>query len=197
MAKRKGKLIVTSMAVLSMIAFAALATACAPQSAATSSGSQQADPVAVSWAPDADCSVCHTGEAASQADAACIASNHPSLSCVDCHEADDALAAEHEGVTSEDKTPNRLKKTGIDETLCLSCHDDLAEKTAGFTGLVDANGTVANPHDLSESPDHDAIACSDCHSMHEPSANVLEAAELKCVSCHHEDVFECGTCHSR
>ena len=61
--------------------------------------------------------------------------------------------------------------------------------------IADDKGTAVNPHALPASPDHDSLACIDCHTSHE-AAPALEEAESTCASCHHAGVFECGTCHS-
>lgn len=70
----------------------------------------------------------------------------------------------------------------------------LAALTADSEALVDAEGTVVNPHALPEGSSHEAITCTDCHKVH-AEADPAKAALGKCRSCHHEDVFECYTCH--
>lgn len=70
----------------------------------------------------------------------------------------------------------------------------LAALTADSEALVDAEGTVVNPHALPEGAGHEAISCTDCHKVH-TEADPVKTATAKCRSCHHEDVFECYTCH--
>ena len=70
----------------------------------------------------------------------------------------------------------------------------LAELTDGSDVLVDSEGTVVNPHDLPTVSDHAAITCIDCHKVH-AEADAAKTARSLCRTCHHEDVFECYTCH--
>ena len=100
--------------------------------------------------------------------------------CASCHPDNAALASAHEGALPSSTMPKRLTKTKVDDTLCLACHDQ--------------EELVENPHALPETENHTAIACSDCHKMHSPET-AAETAKAKCLSCHHEDVFECNTCH--
>lgn len=88
-----------------------------------------------------------------------------------------------------------LVNTVVSEGACLTCHDrdTLVEATADCTLLTDAQGTVVNPHDIVEGSQHEGVLCEDCHKMH---SNDSAAAYRACVSCHHAEVWECGTCHS-
>ena len=179
------------------------------------------------WPIEADCAACHTKQAPA-ADAATQATDgevtdaagsaaadtigadkeqprleasfqaaHRAFDCAICH-ADEKLGELHADVTADDKMPKRLKKTEVEEDLCLTCHDaeQLVEATQDCEALTDDNGTVVNPHDLPAVADHDPISCTDCHLMHKDDDKVVgEIAKAKCISCHHENVFECGTCH--
>lgn len=192
-----------------IVAFAAVAClacglcACAPQqnegAAQAKTPDEASEPVVVAWSMDGDCTVCHADEASSMNDSSCLASTHEAegQTCADCHADEAALADVHASVDTGMKTAKKLKKTEVPSDVCLSCHDqaELAEKTADSTVLTDMNGTVANPHALPESDDHASLACADCHAMHsgEPAS---ETAPDACASCHHSDVYECGTCHS-
>lgn len=196
MGKCRSKKLVLVMVIVLMIVGAGLVSACAPQSGDSSGSTKETDLVAVSWTADADCSICHAIEETSREDAECIATYHATLKCTDCHANSVDIATVHEGVSSDDKMPTRLLKTKVDKAGCLSCHEGLAEKTANYTGLVDEEGTVVNPHEIPENADHSNIACGDCHAMHEPNTDVLKSSKLECLSCHHENVFECGTCHN-
>lgn len=167
--------------------------ACAPQTVDSGDGAL------VSWSPDADCITCHTEQGSSYADTACTASKHATLDCTSCHEADDELTSVHEGVTSEDKMPKKISKTEVSDETCLSCHgsyEELATKTADYVDLVDINDTAVNPHDLPETEEHGERVCGDCHKMHEPDQDMAKSSMQYCRSCHHEDVFECNTCHN-
>ena len=186
------------LALLCGFVFACSLCACAPQQDAAPKAPDDADPVTVAWSAETDCATCHETEAASQTDPLCAASQHGDVTCITCHDDESTLATVHEKATSDSKKPSRLKKTSVDEALCLSCHnsyDELAAKTADFTELVDKNGTSVNPHALPEAGDHTSITCEDCHKMHAETP-IAETAHDECISCHHQDVFECYTCHT-
>ncbi|MEG0015012.1 cytochrome c3 family protein [Gordonibacter sp.] len=176
---------------------------CAPRAAVPSERGEAtgsaAPEVAFTWSADADCSPCHNAESASMADSACQAAAHEqnAITCTSCHNDAAGLTAAHEGSTTSSKMPTKLTKTKITEQMCLSCHESreaLAVKTANSTVLVDSLGTVVNPHALPASDGHAGIACADCHQMH-AAGTPGDLAKKTCISCHHEDVFECGTCH--
>ena len=107
------------------------------------------------------------------------------------------LAKQHEGASSDDRMPSRLKQTTVEASVCLSCHDqdEIAAESSSCTALSDAQGTTVNPHELPETDTHGQIACTDCHSMHEEQTDLQGDAKAYCMSCHHADVFECYTCH--
>ena len=151
---------------------------CSPQEAASQGAAPKAEAANGSitlteWTTETDCSTCHADEASSRQDAACTASKHTSLQCADCHTDTATLAKQHEGASSDDRMPSRLKQTA----------------------LSDAQGTTVNPHELPETDTHGQIACTDCHSMHEEQTDLQGDAKAYCMSCHHADVFECYTCH--
>lgn len=152
----------------------------------------------LAWAEKADCAVCHSVEGDSLEDKECAASLHGALdlTCVSCH-MDDALIDVHEKASATAKVPKKLKKTAVAVEVCASCHDaeGLAEITADSEVLTDDEGTVVNPHDLPDVKDHAQIGCGDCHRLH-ASKSAASVADALCLSCHHEDVYECGTCHS-
>lgn len=190
------RLVLCAACVAGVLAFAG----CAPQAPSEGSRPDRSTPVDVefAWSAEADCSMCHADEAASMTMAGYPAATHEAEgeTCASCHADNAALASAHEGALPSSTMPKRLTKTKVDDTLCLACHDqeELAEKTAASTVLADSQGLVENPHALPETENHTAIACSDCHKMHSPET-AAETAKAKCLSCHHEDVFECNTCH--
>jgi uncharacterized protein YceK len=149
------------------------------------------------WSPDTDCTTCHTTETASMSDSACLVSKHVAqgVTCSTCHTDNDALAAAHEDMSTA-KTPTKLKKTTVDESVCLNCHDktELAENTTNVTVCTDSQGTTVNPHDLPVNDNHATITCVDCHEMHSTDTAETLAPE-KCISCHHANVYQCYTCH--
>lgn len=104
-----------------------------------------------------------------------------------------------DAATSDEKTPDA---DGNQTTDSKSADSDQAEPgrsaliaaTADSTVLTDENGTTVNPHDLPAVEDHASVNCIDCHKGHTDDA--LEVSAMKtCVLCHHENVFECYTCH--
>lgn len=176
---------------------------CAPQAAdSTKAENPHESPIAsveFTWSPDSDCSMCHAGEARSLQDSTFPAAAHEqeAVECATCHSDESKLSAAHGGALPDSEMPTRLKSTAVAEQVCLDCHDDadaLVQATAGSTSLVDSEGTAANPHALPDSGDHEGISCSDCHKMHS-SDPVGKTAMNACLSCHHEGVFECYTCH--
>lgn len=188
---------------------AALATAalcclgaCAPQQ--TSDGGARDDAksnapaVDVAWSMDRDCGTCHATERGSYDSSACEASQHKDVACAQCHGDEATLAAVHEGKTASDKMPTRLKKTSVEDATCFSCHygdrAGLVAATDGSVVLTDSEGTERNPHDPEGVAEHEAIACGDCHNMHSDE-DIQERAMSECLSCHHEGVFACYTCH--
>lgn len=179
-----------------------LASACSPQPVANTGSDSKTDSeaaVEVAWSPEADCATCHSAEEESRSDESCIAFLHAVTNCIDCHSDAGVLSKQHEGATSASKMPKKLKKTVTDQSQCLTCHksyEELATKTADYQDLADEHGTVVNPHALPASESHDGLVCGDCHKMHASGSNAAEEAKNRCLSCHHEGVFECGTCHS-
>lgn len=179
-----------------------LCAACAPQGAPTGGDGAAAnasgdEAAAVAWSLDADCAVCHTDQQDSLADTSQAASNHAAVTCITCHNDEAAMEKSHDGKTADSKMPKKLKRSKIDETACASCHsaEDLKAATADLTVLTDGNGTTVNPHDIPANSGHEGqVDCASCHTMH-GEADVQAAAQEKCASCHHKDVYECGTCH--
>lgn len=189
-----------------LIAGLLLINGCAPRQ--TTGNDTSGDPVGddpsgvpamtVEWSPQSDCSMCHSAEELSKGDATTAAGMHPAstqVDCMSCHNDTSGLTKAHDGVLVDDKAATRLRTTKVTSETCTAsgCHDDEAarkEVTAGLTLLTDNNGTTVNPHDLPTGEGHNAISCSSCHKGHE----TIEADKF-CITCHHEHVYECGTCH--
>lgn len=153
------------------------------------------------WESDLDCLGCHTVEASSLEDDACLASSHAAVACTTCHSDGEVLQERHDKPGK--RLPKRLKKTSVEPAVCLSCHGDkegtaqpIAEATADSEVLTDKEGLTVNPHDLPANASHEKVACTDCHKMHDDEADVEKQAQLACLGCHHENVYECGTCHA-
>jgi hypothetical protein len=181
--------------------------ACAPGSAsdqleeglAGGAGTEStASAVAITWTPETDCSACHQTENESTVNPAYDSSLHAAMACIDCHDDTEGLSRAHEGATTADRMPMRLKRTAIDEASCVECHvqdEAFLEKTAK-TPLVDAEGTAVNPHNLFSAA-HAEITCGDCHKMHSDSSERMGRAQKLCQTCHHSGVYECYTCHEQ
>ena len=175
----------------------ALVAGCQPQPQGETQDSSRAESspaIEVAWSADTDCATCH----ADQHDVMSV--QHASMSCTDCHADEGALESVHEGKTASDKMPKKLKKTEVADFICESCHGsygELAEATADSTALTDSQGTTVNPHEAKDlwPEEHLDLTCSECHNEHSGQPAAVMASE-KCLSCHHEDVYECGTCHT-
>ncbi len=152
----------------------------------------------LAWAGEMDCTSCHEVPAKSLDDEACAASLHTALGlgCTDCH-ADDALIDIHDKMKPNAKAPTKLKKSALSVETCATCHpsEALVEATVDSSALTDSEGTVVNPHDIPDVKEHKNISCQSCHKMHAESKPASLAPTL-CQDCHHEDVYECYTCHS-
>ncbi|MEQ3361465.1 cytochrome c3 family protein [Raoultibacter massiliensis] len=174
---------------------------CAPQSAAgdQDKGGKDDAAVQVAWSSDSDCTSCHAMEASSMTDASYLCATHEQQgsTCTTCHTDDGALSDVHENATDLTKTAKKLKKTEVAESVCLSCHDngEIKAATADLALLTDDNGKTVDPHDLPTNAEHEVIECASCHAMHS-AEGADEQATAKCLSCHHQNVYECHTCHS-
>jgi hypothetical protein len=179
--------------------------ACAPQTNTEGQGSSQSETdesqtlstAQVEWGAETDCTPCHEVEKQSMSDSVYLASRHTDQRCTSCHGDIATLEAVHADTTASSRAPKRLKKTEVDEKLCLSCHygsqEALHEATTDAK-LVDKNGLEISPHNIPKVSSHATIACADCHSMHKATPT-HEQAKALCAGCHHAEVFECGTCH--
>ena len=152
----------------------------------------------LAWADETDCASCHEVPAKSLENETCAASLHTALGlgCTDCH-ADDALIDIHGKMKPNAKVPTKLKKSDLSVETCAACHSSeaLVEATDDSSALTDSEGTVVNPHDIPDVKEHKDISCQSCHKMHAESKPASMAPTL-CQDCHHEDVYECYTCHS-
>lgn len=149
-----------------------------------------------SWADGRDCTSCHTKVADTLENSDCLVSKHTTLECVTCH-ADASLADVHADVSADDRMPSSLRSSVVDTANCESCHnpETLVEATVDSTILTDDNNTVVNPHDLPGVAEHAEVTCISCHKMHSKTG-IEKSASRACQSCHHTNVYECGTCHA-
>lgn len=205
------KTITVVMTLVMLLALIAFVFGCAPSTTGSPNSSTNVSPqkvsandpyaVAFSWEATADCSVCHKTEHATFANTTTKTGFHPTqgLTCSSCHADVSALSTVHQGKTSASKTPIRLRSTKVEQATCLKCHESLAslaQKTASSTVLTDSKSLVVNPHALPENSEHAFISCVSCHKMHTGEA-LEKTAQDFCLSCHHENVFECNTCHKK
>lgn len=199
--KARLKTHIVSMSILFMVT--AGVTGLAGCSSAPSSTENQGSPgpdtniASMSWTAGMDCTACHATESDSANDDACLVASHAAqgLECTTCHDDTDTLTTAHEDMATAE-APSKLKRTAVDDGVCLTCHDatELVTVTADVTVCTDANGTTINPHDMPENDDHAGITCSNCHTMH-ANAGAAETAPEYCITCHHQEVYECHTCH--
>lgn len=180
---------------------------CAPQQQAAAPADDEAsraDAVQVAWSTGSDCESCHTTEAASRKDATSLHAAHADSTCVSCHDDEEGLATAHKKYQTGNPA-SKLKKTDVASSSCLvsGCHDqaELVQATADETVLTDTKGTVVNPHDLPVHEDHtEGVTCASCHKMHGTGTSdvdaVYQASKATCLSCHHNEVYECHTCHT-
>jgi hypothetical protein len=193
---------------LLLVSLFVVLAACAPRQAPAPDDTEAPGGIDLSevelptWTEESDCASCHTAETASASDSACAYSLHapqPEVACGTCHSDEgEALAKAHERYATA-LQPVSLKRTKVTEGACTAagCHsvEELAAATASSSTLTDANGTVVNPHGLPTTDRHaTSVSCSSCHKQHKPEP-ASEVAPSVCISCHHEDVYECGTCH--
>lgn len=194
------------LAIVALLTCAALAlfAGCSPQvtQELASSGETDAESAdTFEWTAESDCTMCHSTQAASMEDGSCIAANHASVACLTCHDATEDLQKAHKKVEATDTDgTDELDRTSVGDEPCLSCHgsyEELATLTADYTELVDRQGKVVNPHDSPHVGQEEKVTCAACHKMHDEDglANSGEVGRKACYSCHHDQVFECNTCH--
>ena len=198
-------------AMLVAIAVACTAIACAVMACAPSEKNEPKQEAAssakdavveVAWSSESDCSACHITQSASMDDTGCLLSQHADQECISCRSDEAALSEIHEKKAGSDPEKLKsLKSTEVSMTGCVECHgswEELAEKTVDVTILTDTNGKTVNPHEAATvgntTGQHDEITCTSCHEMH-TSESIEETAPKACQTCHHMDVYECGTCH--
>lgn len=125
--------------------------------------------------------------------------------CLTCHQVTDgvvpadAWAIQEDGDDAELTTETEASQEEATEeedaaTAALAIPAYSAEATADIDYLVDANGTMVNPHDLPVNKSHATITCATCHAMHDDTT-LEETAVKACIKCHHDNVYECFTCH--
>ncbi len=152
-------------------------------------------PSVLAWSDGLDCSSCHEKQSLVDSPLAQIHGARLGLVCSDCH-ADEAIVEVHEKADKPKKV-KRLRKTEVPEGACVVCHGEgepFLDLVPESSYLADANGTVVNPHDVPDIEKHATITCRSCHGYHDEGKD--DAAQFVCKTCHHANVYECGTCHS-
>ncbi len=174
---------------------------CAPstpsdENTSDTSSSSDTGAISVEWSFEGDCSTCHKDDAESATNVQYLSSLHATETCQICPSDEAGLESAHEGATA-DASNAKLRKTKVDVTKCASCHDtnELKEVTGSLTVLTDEKGTTVNPHDIPAIDSHTSVTCVSCHGFHVSDYDTTVGATETCLSCHHEDVYECYTCH--
>ena len=206
-----GKLAKTAVAALGargLVAGSGLAEVAPAALAATSTAkaekSEKVDTKAIEAEPfsmDVDCAACHKKAVKKMEKEGYTGALHASLECGMCHNEDDLVKVHTETEKYTAKKGDKvvaLTKTAINEEACFACHgtlEELAETTKDSTVLTDENGLTVNPHDLPADHYGSKVMCGSCHKMHDTKEIEVSAANA-CLGCHHDNVYECGTCHA-
>ena len=117
--------------------------------------------------------------------------------CLTCHQVTDgvvpadAWAAEEAGEKPAEAQEEEASQESSSE-LAIPAYSSTA--TADIDYLVDSKGTMVNPHDLPVNKSHATLSCASCHTMHDDTT-IEETAVKACIKCHHDNVYECFTCH--
>lgn len=192
--KQQKKSVTTLVLIGIMLLLFCICPGCAPRQRNAADSSPAAGAQVIGWSASMDCGTCHVTEADNMQNPEMRAAKHTDAACTDCHTADDDLAVAH-GDLSVIPTSKTLSKTNsVTEDRCLACHgswESLVQLTEDSTALTDSNDLTVNPHALERSGNHQIFSCTSCHKAHSPAEN----PKKPCLSCHHEDVFQCYTCH--
>lgn len=134
--------------------------------------------------------------------------------CLTCHDQEALVEATADSDLLTDKNgtvvnPHDLPDTeGHADLTCMDCHlvheaPELEGEENASTGNVDASadGLETGEQDDGEPADEDNEAAVGAAMQVDPQveetarAGMRQAATDLCISCHHENVYECGTCH--
>jgi hypothetical protein len=197
--QKQGKKSVPLIVALFICSLMFVLVACAPKQATGEEG--EAEQVAVNvplWSQNSDCTSCHVAEVQSGVSgSASIYALHTEEACITCHTDDGGVLADAHEEYATAEQPTKLEGTEVADATCVTCHDieEIKIATAGSTVLTDVNGTVVNPHDVPQTQEHgENIECATCHKMHTPDP-IADVARQACVSCHHQGVYDCKSCH--
>ena len=119
-----------------------------------------------------------------------------SLSCADCHsDTESCQTSQRHELRRSSADPSEADR-GVERGMPRLPRSERAcpENGVGY-GAHRSNGKTVNPHDLPATETHQAITCTNCHTMHSEQTDLDGDAKSYCTSCHHADVFECYTCH--
>lgn len=120
-----------------------------------------------------------------------------SETCLACHQATDGVVpsqawAAEEGAGDSGSDVTDIKGEEATEKAGASAYS--SSTTTNIDYLTDINGTTVNPHELPINKSHATIGCATCHALHD-DAPLEETAAKACTKCHHDNVYECFTCH--
>ena len=121
------------------------------------------------------------------------------VNCLSCHDMDMLRKLYYKVDASILEEAMNAMNSSETTLMCLTCHgsyEELAALTADYTDFADREGTVANPHIYGGGmvDTHEELSCLSCHSGH-INMDDITMAKMYCYGCHHDEVFECGTCH--
>ena len=121
---------------------------------------------------------------------------HAAAACTGCHTDEKGMKRAHRKASAEKAVDaTKLKKSKVEVGACTGCHDGTALELPAAADLADSHGNKADPHALPDGEGHSSITCVSCHKLHDAEEKVEETAYDLCYGCHHDEVFECGTCH--
>lgn len=167
----------------------------------TTTKTSAADVESQPFSMDVDCAVCHKKAVKKMEKEGYTGALHSQLECGMCHNEKDLVEVHEKTEKYTAKKGDKvvaLTKTAINEDACYACHgtlEELAQTTKDSTVLTDENGLAVNPHDLPADHYGSKVMCGSCHKMHDTKEIEVSAVNA-CLGCHHDNVYECGTCHA-
>lgn len=202
--KRKARLAAAVLALSGFMVMVGCILGCAPHHEEmvlpATPGALEGMEMPTEFAMDITCTGCHSEAAEAMQQAGFTGSNHASQECTSCHSDEQGLTQAHANRFDSQSAARivALTKTEVDPETCYTCHgsmEELAAKTADSTALTDEHGTTVNPHALPDDHFGNNVTCGSCHKMHS-ATDTATSASNSCIGCHHDNVYECGTCHA-
>ena len=202
--KRKGKLAAAALIMAGAMVALGCALGCAPRHEAmvlpATPAAMEGMEMPTEFAMDITCTGCHSEAAEAMQQTGFTGANHATQECVSCHNDEQGLVAAHASRFDAEAAGRvvALTKSQVDPETCYTCHgsmEELAAATADSAVLTDKQGKTVNPHDLPEGHFGANVTCGSCHKMHS-ATETATSAQNSCIGCHHDSVYECGTCHA-